>query len=82
MPVDVLEEQVAGLAVEGAVRPADLEERTDGPPGTGPTIGACPQHLWQSQAARARGVTPFRHSVYEEPSRRSRESQTASLDSP
>lgn len=83
VPVDVLEEQAAGLAVEGAVRPADLEEGTDGPPGTGPAVGTCPKHLWQGQAARARGVTPF-HSVFvhEEPGRRSRESQTATLDSP
>jgi len=80
--IDVLEEQVAGFAVEGTMRPANLEERTDGPPGTGPTVGTCPRHLWKSQAARARGVTPFHTVFVEESGRRSRESQTVSPDSP
>jgi len=55
VPVDVLEEQVAGFAVEGAMRSANFEERTDGPPGTGPTVGICPdlRPLWQGQTACA-----------------------------
>lgn len=64
MPVDVLEKQAARLAVEGAMRPADLEQGTDGPPGTGPTVRTRPRHRWQSQTAGTRSVTPFCHSVF------------------
>lgn len=64
MPVDILEKQAARLAVEGAVRPADLEQGTDGPPGTGPTVRTRPRHRWQSQTAGTRSVTPLRHSFF------------------
>lgn len=64
VPVDVFEKQAARLAVEGAMRPADLEQGTDGPPGTGPTVRTRPRHRWQSQTAGTRSVTPFCHSVF------------------
>lgn len=63
VPVDVLEEYAAWLAVEGAVRPADLEQGTDGPPGTGPAVGTRPRHRRQRQTTRTRSVTPL-HSAF------------------
>lgn len=45
VPVNVLEVQVAGVAVEGAVRPADLEQRTDGSSGTRAAVGTRSRQL-------------------------------------
>lgn len=64
MPVDILEVHVAGLAVEGAVRPADLEQRTDGSPGTSPAVGTRPRDRRQGQTTRAGGVTPLGHPAF------------------
>lgn len=79
VPVDVLEVDVTDFAVEGAVRPADLEQGTDSPPRAGPAVGARSRHRRQGKIARVGGVTPLCHSVFVPASaeRRSKESQTA-----
>lgn len=71
--VDVLEVDVAVFAVEGAVRPADLEQGADSPPRAGPAVGARARHRRQGKTARAGGVTPLRHSAFVSvPGRRSK----------
>lgn len=44
VPVQILQEGVASFAVEGAVRPTDFEQGTDGPSRTGPTVGTGARH--------------------------------------
>lgn len=61
VPVQVLQEGVATLAVEGAVGPTDLEQGANGPSRTGPAIGARTRYRWQRQATRARRFASLRH---------------------
>lgn len=63
MPVEVLEVPTAVVAVEGAVGPAHLEQRADGPAGTGPALGTRARDRRQRQAARARGVALLAHGL-------------------